>query len=92
MNLVSYEYVACHSAGAVQASQEAIAPGVLVLSQFAGAAGLLKEALLVNPWDSGACAVALAQAVNMRVGEARLRMQELGKRVEEHTRYAKSLS
>ncbi|KAK4551470.1 Trehalose-6-P synthase/phosphatase complex synthase subunit [Recurvomyces mirabilis] len=85
MNLVSYEYVACHNAKAVQASRESIAPGVLVLSQFAGAAGVLQGALVVNPWDAEGCAAALVHAVNMCPAEARIRMQELGNKVEEHT-------
>ena len=42
MNLVAKEYVACrHDDG-----------GVLVLSEFAGAAIELKDALLVNPHDT----------------------------------------
>lgn len=42
MNLVSYEYVACQSDNA----------GVLVLSEFAGAAQSLGAgAILVNPWN-----------------------------------------
>ena len=43
MNLVAKEYVA---------SQAPDNPGVLVLSQFAGAAQELKSALIVNPYNS----------------------------------------
>ncbi len=43
MNLVAKEYVA---------AQDPADPGVLVLSRFAGAAEQMKEALLVNPYDT----------------------------------------
>ena len=42
MNLVAKEYVA---------AQDADDPGVLILSQFAGAAEEMTEALIVNPYD-----------------------------------------
>jgi trehalose 6-phosphate synthase/phosphatase len=41
MNLVSKEYVACKGEG----------DGVLVLSEFAGAAAEMGEALMINPYD-----------------------------------------
>jgi trehalose-6-phosphate synthase len=41
MNLVAKEYVAC----------KAESDGVLVLSEFAGAAAEMGEALLINPFD-----------------------------------------
>ena len=86
MNLVSHEYVACHSGTAVQASDVDIPPGALVLSQFAGAAGVLEGALVVNPWDSQECSEALAQALSMSASEAAKRMRKLGKKVESQTR------
>jgi len=86
MNLVSYEYLACHDAKAAIASRETIAPGRLVMSRFAGAAGLLKEALIVNPWDRAACAEALAKAVTMKERQAGERMRGLGATVEERSR------
>jgi len=52
MNLVAKEYVA---------SQAPDNPGVLVLSQFAGAAQELKSALIVNPYDIEATAAAIAR-------------------------------
>lgn len=55
MNLVSYEYIACQ--------QER--HGVLILSEFAGAAQSLTGALVVNPWDTAEVADALHQAVAM---------------------------
>ncbi|KAJ6513359.1 glycosyltransferase family 20 protein [Mycena sanguinolenta] len=55
MNLVSYEYVACQ-----QARQ-----GVMILSEFAGAAQSLNGSLIVNPWDSQQVADAIHEAVIM---------------------------
>ena len=60
MNLVSKEYVA---------SQAPDNPGVLVLSQFAGAAQELKSALIVNPYDIEATAAAIARAFAMPLDE-----------------------
>ncbi|MBO1076454.1 alpha,alpha-trehalose-phosphate synthase (UDP-forming) [Roseomonas marmotae] len=64
MNLVAKEYVA---------AQDPAAPGVLVLSRFAGAARELDAALLVNPHDEKAMADALARALSMSVEERRER-------------------
>ena len=60
MNLVAKEYVA---------AQAPDNPGVLVLSQFAGAAQELKSALIVNPYDIEATAAAIARAFAMRLDE-----------------------
>jgi trehalose 6-phosphate synthase len=60
MNLVAKEYVA---------AQAPDNPGVLVLSQFAGAAHELKSALIVNPYDIDAMADALARAFAMPLEE-----------------------
>jgi trehalose 6-phosphate synthase len=56
MNLVAKEYVA---------AQDPLDPGVLILSQFAGAAEQLKEALIVNPYDAEAMAGAMRKALEM---------------------------
>ena len=56
MNLVAKEYVA---------AQDPQNPGVLVLSQFAGAANELTSALIVNPYDRDEVAAALDQALTM---------------------------
>ncbi|HEX3348684.1 MAG TPA: trehalose-6-phosphate synthase [Acetobacteraceae bacterium] len=64
MNLVAKEYVA---------AQDAADPGVLVLSQFAGAAEELQDALLVNPFDQAAVAAALDRALDMPRDERRAR-------------------
>jgi trehalose 6-phosphate synthase len=64
MNLVAKEYVA---------AQEPENPGVLVLSQFAGAAAELGSALLVNPHETEAMAKAIRTALEMPVAERRER-------------------
>jgi len=74
MSLVAKEYVACHADGR----------GVLVLSEFAGAAVELGEALLVNPYDPEAMRRQLHAAVTMPEPERRRRMAALGARVREH--------
>jgi trehalose 6-phosphate synthase len=64
MNLVAKEYVA---------AQAPDNPGVLVLSQFAGAAQELKSALIVNPYDIEATAAAIARAFAMPLDERKNR-------------------
>jgi trehalose 6-phosphate synthase len=64
MNLVAKEYVA---------AQDVENPGVLVLSQFAGAAAELTGALIVNPHESEAVAAALKRALEMPLFERRER-------------------
>ncbi|KAG6573337.1 Alpha,alpha-trehalose-phosphate synthase [UDP-forming] 1 [Cucurbita argyrosperma subsp. argyrosperma] len=60
MNLVSYEFVAC------QASKK----GVLILSEFAGAAQSLGAgAVLVNPWNITEVAASIGYALNMEADE-----------------------
>ena len=60
MNLVAKEYVA---------AQDPDDPGVLILSQFAGAARELDAALLVNPYDEAGMARAMDRALSMPVEE-----------------------
>jgi len=64
MNIVAKEYVA---------AQDPENPGVLVLSQFAGAAAELTGALIVNPHESDAVAAALKRALEMPLFERRER-------------------
>jgi len=64
MNLVAKEYVAC---------QDPEDPGVLVLSQFAGAASELDGAVKVNPYDTEYVADGLQRALAMPVEERRAR-------------------
>jgi trehalose 6-phosphate synthase len=56
MNLVAKEFVA---------AQDPADPGVLILSRFAGAAGQMHEALLVNPNSPEEIADALKRALSM---------------------------
>jgi trehalose 6-phosphate synthase len=60
MNLVAKEYVA---------AQDPADPGVLILSEFAGAARELQAALLVNPYDEAGMAQAMGRALSMPVEE-----------------------
>jgi len=82
MNLVAKEYVACRSD----------LGGVLVLSEFAGAAIELKEAVLVNPHDTDGVKNALYSALTMTPGEGRKRMRALRRQVLSHDvdRWARS--
>jgi alpha,alpha-trehalose-phosphate synthase [UDP-forming] len=74
MNLVAKEYVAArHDLG-----------GVLVLSEFAGAADELTQALLVNPHDIDGLKQAVMTAIEMNPSQGRRRMRGLRKRVMEN--------
>lgn len=64
MNLVAKEFVA---------AQNPEDPGVLILSNLAGAARELTTALLVNPYDSRAVGHAIQAALNMPLPERRER-------------------
>ena len=68
MNLVAKEYVA---------AQRPEDPGVLVLSQFAGAALQLREALVINPFSQEDVADALHRALSMPLEERRRRWEAL---------------
>jgi trehalose 6-phosphate synthase len=65
MNLVAKEFVAARDDDR----------GVLILSQFTGAARELPEALVVNPYDADQCAAALHMALTMPADEQRDRMR-----------------
>jgi trehalose 6-phosphate synthase len=75
MNLVAKEYVV---------AQDPEDPGVLVLSRFAGAAEQLKEALLVNPYDTQGMADSIQQALQMPLAERQTRHQKLMARIREN--------
>jgi len=66
MNLVAKEYVA---------AQNPDDPGVLVLSQFAGAADEMKGALMVNPHDIVGMSEAIGRALSMPLAERRERYE-----------------
>ena len=74
MNLVAKEYVAARHDG----------DGVLVLSEFAGAADELTQALLINPHDIAGTKAAVMRATRMPRDERRRRMRALRRRVMEH--------
>ncbi len=67
MNLVAKEFVAAREDER----------GVLVLSQFTGAAREMPEALIVNPYDLEEASSALAAALNMSADEQRERMHSM---------------
>ncbi|HEY6461338.1 MAG TPA: bifunctional alpha,alpha-trehalose-phosphate synthase (UDP-forming)/trehalose-phosphatase, partial [Polyangiaceae bacterium] len=71
MNLVAKEFVTCRT------DEE----GVLVLSELAGAAEEMGEALQVNPYDVEAMAQAYADALTMNEDERRVRMRALRQRI-----------
>ena len=58
--------------------------GVLVLSEFTGAAAELKEALLVNPHDIDGLKAAVARALTMPREESSRRMRSLRRQVLTH--------
>jgi trehalose 6-phosphate synthase len=77
MNLVAKEFVAARDDER----------GVLVLSQFTGAARELTEALIVNPYDIEEASAALATAVRMSPAEQRDRMRSMRALVAEFNVY-----
>jgi trehalose 6-phosphate synthase len=74
MNLVAKEFIA---------AQDPADPGMLVLSRFAGVAEQLKEALLVNPYDTQGTAHAIQRALTMPLEERIQRHSALLKRIRE---------
>ena len=75
MNLVAKEFIA---------AQDPADPGMLVLSDRAGAASELTDALLVNPYDIRSISRALKQALDMPLGERRARHEKLYAGLQEH--------
>jgi trehalose 6-phosphate synthase len=74
MNLVAKEYVACRYDHT----------GVLVLSEFAGAADEFRQALLVNPYDVDGLKRTLMEAVRMEPREATRKMRSMRRHLVEH--------
>ncbi len=74
MNLVAKEFVASRTDG----------DGVLVLSEFAGAAAELTDAILVNPYDLDSVAAAIHDALEMPEAERRARMASMRTTVAGH--------
>ena len=74
MNLVAKEYVACRVDNR----------GVLVLSEFAGAADELMSAIRINPHDIDGLKDAMMRAIDMTPREQGRRMRALRRKVLEH--------
>jgi trehalose 6-phosphate synthase len=68
MNLVAKEFVA---------AQDPKDPGVLILSQFAGAAEQMEEALIVNPHNTEEVSAAMLTALSMPLSERQRRYEVL---------------
>jgi trehalose 6-phosphate synthase len=75
MNLVCKEYVA---------AQDPADPGVLILSQFAGAVEELEQALIINPYDINATAEVIRIALEMSLTERMARHQALMGVIQKH--------
>jgi trehalose 6-phosphate synthase len=77
MNLVAKEFIAARDDE----------QGVLILSQFTGAARELPEALVVNPYNIDQCAAALNLALTMPRAEQRTRMRSMRGLIQEFNVY-----
>jgi trehalose 6-phosphate synthase/phosphatase len=74
MNLVAKEFVASCVSG----------KGVLILSELAGAAAELNEAILVNPTDTAEVASSITRALAMPLYEQRNRISLMQRRLQEY--------
>jgi len=77
MNLVAKEYIAAKPQ----------LDGVLILSEFAGAARELADALIINPYDTEQFAEAIRRALEMPPEERQERMARMWRQVEENNIY-----
>ena len=77
MNLVAKEFLA-------ERSDER---GVLILSQFTGAARELRDALLVNPYDVDQTAEAIRAALEMDPEDEHLRVQRMRRTIKDRNIY-----
>jgi glycosyltransferase involved in cell wall biosynthesis len=77
MNLVAKEFVA----------SQVECKGVLICSEFAGAAEELDNALLINPYDVESVADTLKHAIEMPTEERSRRMARLQEHISEHNIY-----
>jgi trehalose-6-phosphate synthase len=77
MNLVAKEFLAARRDER----------GVLILSQFTGAARELRDALLVNPYDIDQTAEAIRTALEMEPEDKQLRVHRMRKVIREHNIY-----
>ncbi|TKG94650.1 bifunctional alpha,alpha-trehalose-phosphate synthase (UDP-forming)/trehalose-phosphatase [Puteibacter caeruleilacunae] len=74
MNLVAKEYVACRTSNT----------GVVILSEMAGVAKEMGEALIINPNNEEEIAEAIAQALKMSIEEQQERMLLLQDRIKRY--------
>jgi trehalose 6-phosphate synthase len=77
MNLVAKEFLAARHDER----------GVLILSQFTGAARELRDALLVNPYDIDQTAEAIRAALEMEPEDKQLRVARMRKDIKDHNIY-----
>jgi trehalose 6-phosphate synthase len=77
MNLVAKEFVAAQGGG----------DGVLMISQFAGAARELNDGIVINPYDTEQFAEGILAALEMPVDERQERMASMHRLVEENNVY-----
>jgi trehalose 6-phosphate synthase len=77
MNLVAKEFLAARNDER----------GVLILSEFTGAARELRDALLVNPYDIDQTAEAIRVALEMEPDEEQMRIQRMRRTIKEHNIY-----
>ncbi len=77
MNLVAKEFLAARRDER----------GVLILSQFTGAARELRDALLINPYDIDQTADAIRAALEMEPEDKQLRMHRMRKVIKEYNIY-----
>ena len=75
MNLVAKEFVASKQEGR---------NGVLIISEMAGAANDLSEAITINPQDANDIEHALIEALEMPADEQRRRLEEMQKRLQRY--------
>ncbi|SAM07399.1 hypothetical protein [Absidia glauca] len=75
MNTTSFEFIICQ--------HKTHSP--LILSEFAGTAGSLSAAMLVNPWDYAEVAKAINDALKMSPEDKWTRHEQLYKHVTSHT-------
>jgi trehalose 6-phosphate synthase len=76
MNLVAKEFIA---------AQDPADPGVLILSDRAGAANELRDALLINPYDTLGIASAIRTALHMPLAERQARQERLQQTLRRHS-------
>lgn len=77
MNLVSFEYIA------TQKDRK----GVLILSEFAGAAQSLNGSIIVNPWNAEEMSRAYHEAVSLDHEQRNRNFQKLYKYISNYTRF-----